>query len=131
MNWLIQLIHLKSSMSQKNIIFKNIISGKIIEEYFNTKTKIEEYDLIIGYNPCRATEDIIKNSIENKKDFCIALCGCCFLPDNYKNRSPEVWHNYLYDLAKTLDYNSYEINLIHFDKNFKIEHPILIGKYKN
>lgn len=113
-----------------NIIFDNITKGKIINDYFDRKTDISNYDLIIGYNPCKATEDIIINSIESKKDFCIALCGCCFLPKSFKERSPKIWHNYLIDLAKKLGDDNYEIEFLYFNKNFKIEYPILIGKYK-
>lgn len=110
------------------IIFDKLVDTNIIKEKFTEKTNINKYDLIIGYNPCGATEDMIKSAIKNKKDFCIALCGCCFLPKEYKNRTPKVWHKYLFDLAKELGKNNYEIKFIYFDAKYKIEYPIIIGK---
>ncbi len=110
------------------IIFDKLVDTNIIKEKFTEKTNIDKYNLIIGYNPCGATEDMIKSAIKNKKDFCIALCGCCFLPNEYKNRTPKVWHEYLFDLAKGLGKNNYEIKFIYFDSKYKIEYPIIIGK---
>lgn len=114
-----------------NIIFKNITKGKIIKKYFDIKTNIDKYDIIIGFNPCKATEDIIKNSIKSQKNFCIALCGCCFLPDSFKERNSKIWHKYLYDIATKLADNNYELKYVFFDQTKKIEYPILIGKYKH
>lgn len=116
---------------EPNIIFDIITKGKIIKEKFTNKTNINDYDLIIGYNPCQATESIIKNSIKHNKDFCIALCGCCFLPEKYTNRTPEEWHKYLLDVAKKLGKGNYEIKLEYFDDRYKIEYPIIIGKLKS
>lgn len=113
-----------------NIIFDNITHGKITKDHFNRKTDISNYDLIIGYNPCKATEDIIRNSIKLKKDFCIALCGCCFLPESFKERNPKIWHEYLINLTTELSSTDYEIKFLYFEEKFKIEYPILIGKYK-
>jgi len=59
----------------------------------------------------------------------IALCGCCFLPEKYKERTPDKWHKYLLDLANKLANNKYEINIAYFNNKFNIEYPILIEKY--
>ena len=115
---------------EPNIIFDNIIKGKIIKEKFTEKTNISNYDLIIGYNPCQATESIIKNAIKHNKDFCIALCGCCFLPEKYTNRTPEKWHKYLLDVAKKINKDNYIIKFEYFGDNYKIEYPIIVGKCK-
>lgn len=115
---------------EPNIIFDTITKGKIIKEKFTNKTNINDYDLIIGYNPCQATEGIIKNSIKHNRDFCIALCGCCFLPEEYTNRTPEEWHKYLFEIAKKLGKDNYEIKFEYFDDRYKIEYPIIIGKLK-
>jgi len=115
---------------EPNIIFDNIIKGKIIKEKFTEKTNISNYDLIIGYNPCQATESIIKNAIKHNKDFCIALCGCCFLPDIYTERTPIEWHKYLLDVAKKLSKDKYEVTFEYFDDKYKIEYPIIVGKCK-
>ena len=115
---------------EPNIIFDNLTIGRVIKKKFDEKTNIQKYDLLIGYNPCGATEDIIKNAINSNKDFCIALCGCCFLPEGYKKRTPNEWHKYLFDIANKLGKDKYEFKLIHFEKEYKIEFPIIIGKLK-
>lgn len=113
-----------------SIIFEDLINGNVKKEKFDSNTKVDKYDLLIGYNPCRATEDIIINAIRNKKDFCIALCGCCFLPDSYIERTPESWHKYLFELAEKEANDNYELLFIYFDNVYKIEYPILVGKRK-
>lgn len=115
---------------ESNIIFDNLTNGRVIKKRFDEKTNIDKYDLLIGYNPCGATEDIIRNSIKNNKDFCIALCGCCFLPEEYKKRTPEEWHNYLFEIAKKIGKDNYEIKFEYFNDRYKIEYPIIIGKLK-
>lgn len=84
------------------VYFDNLNKGQVIKEKFTKDTNVENYDLIIGYNPCGATETVIRKSIEENKEFCIFLCGCCFLPENYTERTPENWHKYLYEIAKEL-----------------------------
>jgi len=113
---------------EPNIIFDNLTIGRVIKKKFDEKTNIEKYDLLIGYNPCGATEDIIRTAINSNKDFCIALCGCCFLPKKYKNRTPEEWHDYLLGIANKLSKNNYEIKFEYFNDRYKIKYPIIIGK---
>ncbi len=115
---------------EPNIIFDNITNCNVIKEKFNEKTNIDKYDLLIGYNPCGATEDIIRTAINSSKDFCIALCGCCFLPEKYKKRTPDEWHKYLLDIAIKESNNVYNIKLEYFDSNYEIDYPIIIGKKK-
>lgn len=117
-------------MMDPNIIFDELVKGKVIKEKFSEKTNIGNYDLLIGYNPCQATESIIKNAIKHNKEFCIALCGCCFLPDKYKNRTAKEWHKYLFDMAESLNKGIYEIKFYYFDELYKVEYPIIIGKLK-
>ena len=115
---------------EPNIIFDKLTNDKVIKKKFDVKTNIDKYNLLIGYNPCGATEDIIKNAIKHNKDFCIALCGCCFLPEKYKNRTPDEWHNYLFSIANKLSKNNYEIKFEYFNNRYKIEYPVIIGKFK-
>lgn len=110
------------------VTFKTLNAGKVLNEKFSIDTNIDNYDLIIGYNPCGATENMIRKSITESKDFCIFLCGCCFLPADYTDRTPDRWHKYLYDLATELSNGKYEIKFIYFDKKYNLEYPIIIGK---
>lgn len=118
------------NIQDPNVIFSNLIKGNIYKDKFELETDISKYDLIIGFNPCGATENIIKNAIKNHKNFAIALCGCCFLPDDYTNRTPEKWHKYLFNLAKKLGNENYEIKFKSFPKKYQRFEPVIIGIYK-
>ena len=111
-------------------LFANYTKGNIYKDLFNESTDISNYDLIIGYNPCEATENIIINAIKNKKDFSVATCGCCHLPSKYKEKNPNLWHQYLIDIAQKLGKNNYKIKISYFSKNYHLENPIITGLYK-
>lgn len=110
-------------------LFANYTKGNIYKDLFNKNTDISNYDLIIEYNPCEATENIIINAIKNNKDFSVATCGCCQLPSKYKEKNPNLWHQYLIDIAKKLGKEYYKIKVSHFPKNYNLENPIITGTY--
>ena len=116
------------TLMEPSIIFEDLLDCEIKKEKFTKETDIEKYDLIIGYNPCGATEDMIRSALNNNKDFCIALCGCCFLPENYTIRTKEELHKYLINLVNELKKDNYEIIIEYLEDNYSIEDPILIGK---
>ena len=99
------------------------------KEKFSLTTNITDYDLLIGYNPCGATEAMIKNCLKNHKEYIIALCGCAFLPESYKTRTNKEWQKYLFQIIEKLgqDYNLY---IEYFKDYFQIEYPILVMKLK-
>lgn len=105
------------------------IKGKVIKEKFSLATNITDYDLLIGYNPCAATESMIRNCLKNHKEFIIALCGCAFLPESYKVRTNKQWQKYLLQIIEKLgqDYNLY---IEYFKDYLNIEYPILVMKLK-
>lgn len=120
----------KVTMMDPKIIFRDYAKGTIKNESFTLNTNLDKYDLIIGYNPCEATESMIRNAITNQKDFAIATCGCCYLPIDYPNRTKENWHKYLIRIASELGKNEYKIIIDFFNPSFKINNPIIIGKRK-
>lgn len=105
------------------------IKGRVIKEKFSLATNITDYDLLIGYNPCAATESMIRNCLKNHKEFIIALCGCAFLPENYKVRTNKQWQKYLLQIIEKSgqDYNLY---IEYFKDYLNIEYPILVMKLK-
>lgn len=111
-------------------LFANYNKGNIFKEEFDENTDISNYDLIIGYNPCEASEAIIRNAIKSKKNFSIALCSCCHLPHNYKEKSSEIWHNYLLDIAKRLGKDNYKIKIAYFPESYHLNDPIITGIHK-
>lgn len=112
------------------ILFQNYAKANIKKESFTLNTNLNKYDLIIGYNPCEATQNIIINAIKHKKNFIIATCGCCYLPLNYKERTKENWHRYLIKKACLLGEDDYDIIIDYFDEQFHINNPIIVGKLK-
>lgn len=113
------------------IILEDVVGlkGRVIKEKFSLTTNITDYDLLIGYNPCGATEAMIKNCLKNHKEYIIALCGCAFLPESYKTRTNKEWQKYLFQIIEKLgqDYNLY---IEYFKDYFQIEYPILVMKLK-
>lgn len=112
-------------------VIGNHNKGNIFKELFTEDTNINDFDLIIGYNPCEATEAIIRNAIKNKKDFCIATCGCCHLPKSYKEKNSKIWHEYLINIATSLGKENYKIKISYFDQRYCLENPIIIGSFKS
>lgn len=71
---------------------KNKIKG-----YFDyQKTDVSEYDLLVGLEPCDATEHIMKSGLNNEIPFAIALCAS---PHNAisgtRFQTMEQWYQYL------------------------------------
>lgn len=61
------------------------------KEKFSKNTDVSDYELLIGFMPCEATEVMIDSAIDNNKDFLIALCdGVHSAFDDYNNYI--VWH---------------------------------------
>ncbi len=93
----------KEEADEKNI---KIIKEKFsCDEYSEGKegTNIENYDLLIGLEPCDATEHIIRQCIKYNKDFEILLCAS---PHNSiegkKFNTREEWYNYLKSINSKL-----------------------------
>lgn len=75
---------------------------KLIKEKFDFQsTAVDEYDLIIGLEPCDASEHIIRSCLQHKKEFIVVLCGTPHkkingtMPNNIM-----AWYNYLVSIDK-------------------------------
>lgn len=62
-----------TNLSIKNNQFSNL---HLVQNYFLPYTDISQYDLVVAYMVCGATESIIYNCTNNNKDFIIGLCPC-------------------------------------------------------
>ena len=101
----------------------------VLKAEYLKKNLVSDYDLLIGYNPCAATEAMIRNCLQNHKEFIIALCGCAFLPESYKKRSNKEWQKYLFQIIEKLGQN-YNLYIEYFKDYLNIEYPILVMKLK-
>ena len=77
---------------------KSIIKRPFVcDEYSNGNgTNITRYDLIVGLEPCEASEHIIRQSIKYDKPFDVTLCYQEHRAlDGSKFRTPEEWYEHL------------------------------------
>ncbi len=96
-----------------------------IKAYFTQNTPIWDYDLIIGLEPCDATEHIIRSCLKREKEFIVVLCGTPHKRlDGKKSRSIEEWREYLVNIDRNhlllervyeLDFRPYVIRNRNYD----------------
>lgn len=72
-----------------------------IKDYFDyQKFDVSKYDLVIGQEPCQATEHIIRACIQADVSFIIILCGTAHqLINGYMPKDVMEWYLYLYALT--------------------------------
>ncbi len=78
----------------------------ICDEYarFGKGTNIKKMDLIVGLEPCEATEHIIRQSLKYDKPFDISLCATPHDSlDGRKFVCYEDWYEYLQSISKEVD----------------------------
>ena len=97
------------------------------------KTNIKEFDLITSILPCEATEIVLQKSIEEQKDFYIALCDCShldFTNGKEKYMSTIEYHNYLIKKAEKLmtTWRSDSLEVEFLDEKYAPLCPILYNK---
>jgi len=111
-------------------VIKKINNVTILQKYINNKTSFKNYDLIIGFRSCKATEIIINLCFKYKKSFVIYLCPCANKPQNiscYKdNWNYNDWHKYIINLV--LNNNSYDVKIL-YKHNLGDDCPVIIAKY--
>lgn len=72
----------------------------IKESFVFGQTDITEFDGIVAQEPCEATEHIIRECVDKKKDFIISLCGVAHPLMN--GEMPEdvwAWYDYLEEIG--------------------------------
>ena len=114
----------------KQFIFKPYRKINVIEKDFLTFKNLDNYNLVIGFRPCIATEKILDLCFKFKKNFVIYLCPCEDIkPFNkhIKCTSAEEWRNYIINKAKSN--NNFNIEVI-YNHNLQDNLPIIIGKVK-
>lgn len=94
----------KVTAMDPKIVPDNVRADDVIcikEAFAYGKTNITKFDAVVAQEPCEATEHIIRECIERKKDFVISLCGA---PHALMNgEMPEdvyAWYRYLEEIDR-------------------------------
>lgn len=70
------------------------------ETFLFGKTDVLKYDAVIAQEPCEATEHIIRECVEKKKEFFISLCGTAHaLMNGEMPKDVYEWYQYLDEIA--------------------------------
>lgn len=72
---------------------------KTIKNYLDLKTNISEFDLIVGFHCCDASELIIRNALKSNKKFAVVLCE---INQGLENKDIKTRRQYI-DYLKGLD----------------------------
>lgn len=95
-----------SANEAKNLNIKGIMPQKFMcDEYSkNGKgTNIKHYDMLVGLEPCDATEHIIRQGLKYDKPFDVLLCAVPHKALNGKTfKSAQEWQEYLLSISSEL-----------------------------
>lgn len=83
-------------------------------------TQIKNFDLLVGLEPCLATEHIARQGLKYEKAFEILLCYEAHNAlDSTTFRCPEEWFEYLFNLSDELEIKKYDGNYILSHSDFQ------------
>lgn len=78
----------------------NVAELKLIKDIFDYRIfDVAKYDLIIGLEPCDATEHIVRSALNNNKEFVVSLCATPHKSIDGKSfLNKNEWYQYLLNL---------------------------------
>lgn len=107
-------IRLTNKEGEARLIHKLIRYPFICHNCSPFSAPIEPYDLLVGLEPCDATEHIIRQSLKYNKPFEILLCcephHSALTGESFTNL--EDWHNYLKRISSLVKINPIEKSFI-------------------
>ena len=111
------------------MVFKPYKNIDCFEYDFLNVKDIGNYDLLIGFRPCNATENIIDMCFKFNKDFVIYLCPCDLQPydEKIKCKDADEWRKFI--INKVKNNNNYEIIIIN-DHGLQDDLPLIIARRK-
>ena len=87
------------------------------DEYGNQGTDISNFDLLVGMEPCDATEHIIRQGLKYDKPFEVSLCYQAHDGLNGKKfKTPEDWYKSLKQISSEVDILKTKNNYIAYHK---------------
>ncbi len=85
---------------------------KLINKRFKPSTDTKNYDILMGFTPCKATLTLVQNAIKNNKPYFIKYCPCGLPEDKKTGNTSRDWLNYLKDYDPNVNvYDEYIYNL--------------------
>lgn len=100
----------ESEIKQRKI--QRIIKQPFYCDEYGKGTDISNFDLLVGLEPCDATEHIIRQGLKYEKPFEVSLCYQAHNAlDGKTFATPEDWYEYLQRISN-------EINITRIDNNF-------------
>lgn len=93
-----QVIAVDKDITLRNNTFDNLLHVKGI---FDEETTIENKDLLVACEPCKATMTIVDQAAKNNIDFAIAVCDCTYM-DEFFGRL-EGWRIFLSQVDKKVE----------------------------
>lgn len=76
-------------------------------------TPINDYDLLVGLEPCDATEHIIRQGLKYNKPFEVLLCYTAHKKlTGGMPQSPEAWYKYLRNISSEIEVKKYDDSFI-------------------
>lgn len=110
-----------------SFVFQEYKNINLIQAEFNCEFSLENYDLIVGYRPCEATEDIINQCFKYKRDFAIYFCPCLGGKFESEFENAKIWRDSL--IQKVMQNTNYEFAIVNIKGMFD-KMPILFAKHK-
>lgn len=111
------------------MLSKGLVSDgvRLVKQGFNYDIPINEFDLIIGKEPCAATEMIIEVCNNDNKSMIISPCKCYgLLPEyiEYDEDGLATWYNYVLEMMEDYD----QIKTEYLDEKYNYDNPIYVKK---
>ena len=100
------------------------------KEKFKRRTNVDNADLIFGFMPCEATQEIIECATDNNKDFIIALCEGGPHGDefDYFDSTDDWLHAMMYLAERGIEENNMgKLKVLSF-KKYMSDYPIIYNE---
>lgn len=83
------------------LAIKGLLNFAHIKGFFDENMPIDRFDLIIGLEPCEATEHIVRACVKARKEFVVVLCGVPHDAINGKTFDDvHDWYEYLVSIDR-------------------------------
>lgn len=100
------------------LVVNNLKGVKLCREDFTSKVSLDNYDVVVGINPCDATDIFVKQVVEYRKQFYLAMCSC-----------EETLSKFQYYVDMLVKLDNLDLTIL-LPENFEFRSPIIAGTKK-